>query len=112
MIKRIVNPVLVVTIAILLISGVSMFFDIKSSVIKELHEIMGIIFVFAFIGHMLSNAKWLPKTLGGTVQKLIILAIIAAAGVAMFLSEKRVKKPSPAAQTAAQTQPSAPASGA
>ena len=95
--RKLLNPFLLTAAIIVGVSGLLMFFHIKSSLIEELHEIVGLLFVIGFLLHLLNNRKPLAHSLTGKFPKIIIAAVIIGAITAMAFSEKKIKKPTPQA---------------
>ncbi|EAK0826291.1 DUF4405 domain-containing protein [Campylobacter fetus] len=69
----------IVTFIVVGITGVLMFFDIKSSGIKVLHEYIGIAMVIASVLHIMANLTPFKKYFAG--KKLAIMSVLFAASV-------------------------------
>ncbi|MFZ5811468.1 MAG: DUF4405 domain-containing protein [Thermodesulfobacteriota bacterium] len=91
------NPVLVITGGICFISGVLMFFHVKSVVIVPTHEWASIVFLAACALHIVLNWKPLLLTLKGRPLHLSIMGILVLflAGMLYSTTLPNPKRPYP-----------------
>jgi uncharacterized membrane protein len=81
------NPILVLTGGLTLVSGIYLFFHLKSRPIVLIHEWSSIIFVVACAVHIALNWKPLLKTLGSRVVACTLLAVVLLSGLAMAFTD-------------------------
>jgi len=85
--RKVLNPVLTLTGGLTLVSGLYLFFHLKSRPIVLIHEFVSIIFIIACIAHLALNWNALLKSLGNRVVARTILAIILLSGLGMAFTD-------------------------
>ena|GEM_PF-5595476 len=80
------NPVLAFTGGLTLVSGIFLFFHLKSRTIIIIHELGGLVFAIACIVHLALNIRPLLKTIGGHRVAWAMLAVLLFSGLGMALS--------------------------
>ncbi len=86
--RSLVTPLVTATFAIVGLSGVLMLLDVKNGVIKEAHELVGLLFVVAATVHLALNwscfltylRKPLTITLGVVAAVLVVLMLVGSQG--------------------------------
>ncbi|ABK82295.1 DUF4405 domain-containing protein [Campylobacter fetus] len=89
--KPIGTTATIVTFIVVGITGVLMFFDIKSSGIKVLHEYIGMAMVIACVLHIMANLTPFKKYFAG--KKLAIMGVLFAASVVFIAATPNNPKP-------------------
>jgi hypothetical protein len=59
------------------LSGVLMFFHLFESYVKEMHEVLGVVFFFAVIAHIVANFKGLQTYFGRWIYKVFAVLVVA-----------------------------------
>ncbi|MCL2329871.1 MAG: DUF4405 domain-containing protein [Phycisphaerae bacterium] len=85
-IRKVVNPILVVTGVVVMVSGVCMFFHFQSHTMVEIHEILGLTFVVLSVIHIVLNWQALLKTIDGFPMRMITLVLIVGLVTWMIVS--------------------------
>jgi len=80
------NPILVLTGGLTLVSGLYLFFHLKSRPIVLIHEWASIIFIVACAAHLALNWNPLLKTLGSRVVTWTLLTLLLFSGLGMAFS--------------------------
>ena len=84
--RRFWNPVLALSAGLTLVSGIFLFFHLKSRAIVITHELGGLVFAIACLIHLGLNIKPLFKTIGGHRAAWVMLAVLLFSGLGMALS--------------------------
>jgi len=84
--RRFWNPLLALAGGLTLVSGIFLFFHLKSRAIIITHELGGLVFAIACIVHLALNIKPLLKTIGGHGVAWAMLAVLLFSGLGMALS--------------------------
>ena len=84
--RAFLNPVLVITGILTLMTGLFLFFHIKTRLIVQVHEIGGLVFAVACLFHIIVNWKPLLHSMKGSLLRRTVatLLIITIAGLAYF----------------------------
>jgi hypothetical protein len=91
--RRFWNPVLALSGGLTLVSGIYLFFHLKSHPIVLTHEWSSIIFIVACAVHLALNWKSLLKSLGNKTVACTLLAVILLFGLCMsFTDIKKIDK--------------------
>ncbi|CZE50082.1 DUF4405 domain-containing protein [Campylobacter geochelonis] len=83
----------IATFIIVVITGVLMYFSIKSATIKEVHEILGMAFVVFSLLHIISNLKPFKNYFKGYKFAFIGVVIVVCA-VFLFMPQNTQPNPS------------------
>ena len=85
--RRFWNPVLVLSGGLTLVSGLYLFFHLKSRPIVLIHEWSSIIFLAACAVHLALNWKPLLKSLGSRASAWAMLAVLLFSGLGMAFTD-------------------------
>ena len=85
--RRFWNPVLVLSGGLTLVSGLYLFFHLKSRPIVLIHEWCSIIFLVACGVHIALNWKPLLKSLGNRAAAWAMLAVLLFSGLGMAFTD-------------------------
>ena len=81
------NPLLVFTGGLTLVSGLYLFFHLKSRPIVLIHEWSSIIFIVACAAHLALNWNPLLKTLGSRAVAWTLLSVVLLSGLGMAFTD-------------------------
>ena len=85
--RKFLNPVLVLAGGLTLVSGLYLFFHLKSRPIVLIHEWSSIIFVVACAAHLALNWNSLFKSLGSRAVAWTLLAVVLLSGLGMAFTD-------------------------
>jgi putative exporter of polyketide antibiotics len=82
--RRFWTPLLALSGSLILVSGLFLFFLLKSRVINDIHEWGSIVFIVACAAHLVLNRQSLLKALDrrATAWTVVAVAVIAVLGMA------------------------------
>ena len=88
--RAFLNPVLTITGVLTLVSGLFLFFHIKTHLIMHVHEIGGLIFAVACLLHIILNWKPLLHSMKGRLLRRTVVALLIITTAVMTYSAATV----------------------
>lgn len=75
--RRFLNPILIVAAGLTIVSGLLVFFHLKSKTVAHVHEVGGLVFMGCCFLHVVMNRKPLTASFkSGLMVKLVVLALL------------------------------------
>jgi uncharacterized membrane protein YhaH (DUF805 family) len=93
LIKDIATSFTALTFLVIAISGVMMFFHFNKIMVKELHEILGLVFVVAAFLHLIVNWKSMKNYFSKKSFVTISLIVIVISGIFVVQSNEKGENP-------------------